>query len=134
MKNIFAPAFSTNLFDMDLKKLEKLENIRNFLENDNIAALGRYVEKIKPLVKQDEDFDEVFEELKNKNYDQALLITEDIIYDLKGQSRDEDYEEAESFDEDDDFIYDGKDDDFGDIGTGSFDEGGFFDDKDDDYF
>lgn len=120
---------------MDIKKLEKLENIRNFLENDNIAALNRYVEKITPLVKKDEDFEEIFEELRSKNWDQALLITEDIIYDMKGQSRDgEDYEDAEDFEEDDDFIYNGKDEDFGDLGIGPFDDGGYFDDKDDDYY
>ena len=43
--------FSIKSCKMDIKKLEKLENIRNFLENDNVAALARYVEKIKPLVK-----------------------------------------------------------------------------------
>jgi SepF-like predicted cell division protein (DUF552 family) len=120
---------------MDIKKLEKLENIRNFLENDNITALSRYVEKITPLVKKDDDFTEIFEELKNKNYDHALLITEDIIFEMKGQSRDdEDYEDLEEFEEDDDFIYNGKDDDFGDLGIGPFDDGNYFEDKDDDYF
>ena len=120
---------------MDIKKLEKLENIRNFLENDNIAALNRYIEKIKPLVLKDPDFEEIFEELKNKNWDQALLITEDIVYEIKGQSREEEYEEMEEFDDEDDFIYDGgKDEDFGDLGPGSYDDSGYYDDKDDDYY
>jgi len=120
---------------MDIKKLERLENIRNFLENDNIPALIRYVDKIKPLLKKDEDFEEVFEEIQNKNWDQALLVTEDIIFDMKGQSKNDDYDEAEEFDGDeDDFIYDNKDDDFGDLGLDSFDDGDFYDDKDDDYF
>ena len=118
---------------MDIKKLEKLENIKNFLENDDIGALNRYVEKIKPLIKSDEDFEEIFQELKDKNYDQALLVTEDIIFEMKGQSRDsdEDYEDVADFEEDDDFIYNGKEEDFGDIGM---DDGSYFDDKDDDYF
>ena len=118
---------------MDIKKLEKLENIRNFLENDNIPALNRYIEKIKPLIGKDEDFEEVFAELKEKNYDQALLITEDIIYEIKGNSRDDDdYDTMEEFEEDDDdFIYNGKDDDFGDV---SMDNDSFYDDKDDDYY
>jgi hypothetical protein len=118
---------------MDIKKLEKLENIKNFLENDDIGALNRYVEKIKPLIKGDEDFEEIFQELLGKNYDQALLITEDIIYEMKGQSRDtdEDFEDVADFEEDDDFMYNNKEEDFGDIGV---DDGSFFDDKDDDYF
>jgi hypothetical protein len=118
---------------MDIKKLEKLENIKNFLENDDIGALNRYVEKIKPLIKNDEDFEEVFQELRGKNYDQALLITEDIIFELKGQSREseDDFDEVADFEEDDDFIYNSKDEDFSDLGM---DDGNYFDDKDDDYY
>jgi hypothetical protein len=127
------PLSSNNFPKMDIKKLEKLENIKNFLENDDIGALNRYVEKIKPLIKSDEDFEEIFQELKDKNYDQALLVTEDIIFEMKGQSRDsdEDFEDVADFEEDDDFIYNGKEEDFGDIGM---DDGSYFDDKDDDYF
>ena len=122
---------------MDLKKLEKLENIRNFLENDNIPGLKRYIEKIQPLVKNDEDFEEVFEELSSKNYDRALHITEDIIFDLKGQSRDDDTEtfsDLEEFDEDDDFMYNDKDGDFEDLGLDSLEGDNFFEDQDDDYY
>ena len=128
--------FSIKSIAMDTKKLEKLENIRNFLENDNISALLRYVDKIKQLVKKDEDFSDIFEELQNKNYDQALLVTEDIIYDMKGHSKDDDdeYDNIEDLEGDDDFIYDGSDDDFGDAGMDSFDGESFYDDNDDDYF
>lgn len=121
---------------MDIKKLEKLENIKNFLENDDIGALNRYIEKIKPLIKDDEDFEEIFQELKGKNYDQALLITEDIIFELKGQSRDSDdeFEDVSDFEEDDDFIYNGKEDDFGNLGMDAMDDGNFYEDKDDDYY
>ena len=128
------PLCSINYYDMDIKKLEKLENIRNFLENDHIAALNRYVEKIRPLVAKDLDFEEIFEELKNKNWDQAMLITEDIIYEMKGQSRDDEYDDLEEFDEEDDFNYeDGNAEDFGDIGMGSFDDGDYYDDQNDDF-
>jgi hypothetical protein len=121
---------------MDIKKLEKLENIRNFLENDNIAALSRYVEKIKPLVSKDEDFSDIFQELNGKNYDQALLITEDIIYDMKGQSKEDndDYDSMAEFEEEDDFIYEGTDDDFGDVGMDSYENDGYYDDREEDYF
>jgi hypothetical protein len=120
---------------MDIKKLEKLENIRNFLENDNIAALKRYVEKIQSTGKKDDDFEEVFAEIQKKNYDQALRIAEDIIYEMKGQSRDEyEFESLEDFGEDDEFMYDDKINDFGDLSLDTFDGDEFFDDKDDDYY
>jgi hypothetical protein len=121
---------------MDLKKLEKLENIRNFLENENIGGLNRYVEKIKQSVSKDEDFKELFSELSEKNYDRALLVTEDIIFEMKGTSRDDDtddYSYSDDYEDNDDFMYNESDADISDLELDSFEEDSFFDDQDDDY-
>lgn len=129
---------------MDQKKLEKLENIKNYLENDDINGLNKYIERIKPTIKEDEDFTDIFEELKNKNYDQALFITEDILLDADDEDFEDDYDKVD-FDDmedkdemmmdepgdnlediedfNDDFGDDQFDDDFSDYG-----------DKDDDFY
>jgi hypothetical protein len=131
---------------MDQKKLEKLENIKNYLENDDVAGLNKYVERIKPNVKTDEDFLEIFEELKNKNYDQALFITEDIIHDTdEGDNYEDDYDKVDldDFDEKEDMMMDGPgenledfDEDLNDAFTeDQFDDDlSYFEDKDDDYY
>jgi len=132
------------MLKMDQKKLEKLENIKNYLENDDINGLNKYIERIKPTIKEDEDFTDIFEELKNKNYDQALFITEDILLDADDEDFEDDYDKVD-FDDmedkdemmmdepgdnlediedfNDDFGDDQFDDDFSDYG-----------DKDDDFY
>jgi hypothetical protein len=130
---------------MDQKKLEKLENIKNYLENDDINGLNKYVERITPTVKNDEDFLEIFEELKNKNYDQALFITEDIILDTdNGDDFEDDYDKVDldDFDEKADMMLEGPgeeledfNDDFNDeFSEDSFDDLAYYEDKDDDYY
>jgi len=130
---------------MDQKKLEKLENIKNYLENDDIAGLNKYVERIKPTVKSDEDFLEIFEELKNKNYDQALFITEDIILDTDDHDFVDDYDKVDldDFDEKSDLLIEGPGDeieDFNEDLNDAFSEDQFdddltyFEDKEDDYY
>ena len=132
------------MLKMDQKKLEKLENIKNYLENDDINGLNKYIERIKPTIKEDEDFTDIFEGLKNKNYDQALFITEDILLDADDEDFEDDYDKVD-FDDmedkdemmmdepgdnlediedfNDDFGDDQFDDDFSDYG-----------DKDDDFY
>jgi hypothetical protein len=135
MEIYLQPLFQ-QFFAMDIKKLDRLENIRNFLENDNVGALNRYIEKIRPLVSKDEDFQELFKELSEKNYDRALLVTEDIIYEMKGTRRDDesdDYNSLDDFEVNDDFMYDESDPDFSDLDLDTFEEGNFFDDQDDDF-
>ena len=130
---------------MDQKKLEKLENIKNYLENDDIIGLNKYVERITPTVKNDEDFLEIFEELKNKNYDQALFITEDIILDTdNGDDFEDDYDKVDldDFDEKADLMLDGPGEDLedftddlnDDLSEDSFDDLAYYEDKDDDYY
>jgi hypothetical protein len=124
---------------MDQKKLEKLENIKNYLENDDINGLNKYVERIRPNVKDDEDFQDIFEELKNKNYDQALFLTEEIIYDTDtGEDNyGDDFEklEIDDFDQKDDFIFDAPEENFEDFNEEQFDDDlTYYEDKDDDYY
>ena len=136
--------FNPITYTMDLKKLEKLENIKNYLENDDIAGLNKYVERIKPAVKNDEDFLEIFEELKNKNYDQALFITEDIILDTDDEDFEDDYDKVDldDFDEKADLMLEGPGedledftDDFNDdFAEDNFDDLSYYEDKDEDYY
>jgi hypothetical protein len=119
---------------MDQKKLEKLENIKNYLENDDIIGLNKYIERIRPTVKDDEDFLDIFEEFKNKNYDQTLFLAEFV---------DEfDKVDLDEFSEKEDIIPENLDDNFDDF-TGDFNEDlaedqfddlPFYEDKDDDYY
>lgn len=139
------PLFKPINFTMDQKKLEKLENIKNYLENDDITGLNKYVERIKPTVKSDEDFQEIFEELKNKNYDQALFLTEDIILDTDDPSEfedDFDKVDLDEFSDKDDIILDEPSDNYedfaedfnDDLTEDQFDDMTYYEDKDDDYY
>lgn len=125
---------------MDQNKLEKLEKIKNYLENEDVAGLSKYVERIGPGVKNDEDFQDIFVELNGKNYDQALFITEDIILSIDDHDLEDDYdkmdlEEFNDFNEKDDFVLEDPEEDFDDFNEEQFDDDlSFFEEKDDDYF
>jgi len=129
---------------MDQKKIEKLENIKNYLENDDITGLTKYVERIRPTVKDDEDFQDIFEELKSKNYDQALFLAEEFIMENDSDGFDDDFDKADldDFDDKDVINMDGPGDDFeefdenfdDDLSEDQFDDLSFYEDKDDDYF
>src|SRR5512138_1906489 len=129
---------------MDQKKLEKLENIKNYLENDDISGLSKYIERIRPTVKDDEDFMDIFEEFKNKNYDQTLFLTEEIIFDANDSEYSDDFDKADidEFSEKDDILPENLDDNFDDftgdfnedISEDQFDDLPFYEDKDDDYY
>jgi hypothetical protein len=129
---------------MDQKKLEKLENIKNYLENDDITGLGKYIERIRPTVKDDEDFLDIFEEFKNKNYDQTLFLTEEIIFDANDAEYVDEFDKVDldEFSEKDDILPENLDDNFDDftgdfnedIAEDQFDDLPFYEDKDDDYY
>lgn len=129
---------------MDQKKLEKLENIKNYLENDDISGLAKYIERIKPSVKDDEDFLDIFEEFKNKNYDQTLFLTEEIIFDANDAEYVDDFDKVDidEFSEKDDILPENLDDNFDDftgdfnedLAEDQFDDSPFYEDKDDDYY
>ena len=139
------PLFNPLNMKMDQKKLEKLENIKNYLENDDIGGLTKYIERIKPNVKNDEDFLEIFEEFKDKNYDQALFLAEEIIYGAEDSDFTDDFDKADldDFDEKDDLLMDEPDDNFedftedftdDDLNEDQFDDLPFYEDKEDDFF
>jgi hypothetical protein len=122
---------------MDQKKIEKLENIKNYLENDDITGLNKYIERIRPTVTNDEDFQDIFEELKNKNYDQALFLTEEIIFDTdEGEFEDNfDKMDIDDFEEKDEFVLEDPEENFDEFSEEQFDDDlTFYEDKDDDYF
>jgi len=129
---------------MDQNKLEKLENIKNYLENDDIIGLSKYIERIRPIVKDDEDFLEIFEEFKNKNYDQTLFLTEEIIFDVNDPEFVDEFDQMDLHDlnEKDDLLPENLDDNFEaftddfseDLTEDHFDDLPFYEDKDDDYY
>lgn len=121
---------------IDQNKLEKLENIKNYIENDDIAGLNKYVERIKPGVNTDQDFLDIFEELKNKDYDQALFLTEEIIFDVDEDDFVDDLDKMniDDFGDHDDFILDDPEDSFDDFSDDNFDDLTFDEEKEDDFF
>lgn len=134
--------FKPIILKMDQKKLEKLENIKNYLENDDIIGLNKYIERIKPIVKDDEDFLEIFEEFKNKNYDQTLFLTEEIIFDVNDSEFVDDFDKMDlhDFSEKDDLLPENLDDNFEDFNDDfsedltedQFDDLPYYENKDDD--
>lgn len=134
--------FKPIILKMDQKKLEKLENIKNYLENDDIIGLNKYIERIKPIVKDDEDFLEIFEEFKNKNYDQTLFLAEEIIFDVNDSEFVDDFDKMDlhDFSEKDDLLPENLDDNFEDFNDDfsedltedQFDDLPFYENKDDD--
>lgn len=138
------PLFNSITEKMDQKKLEKLENIKNYLENDDITGLNKYVDRIRPTIKDDEDFLEIFEELKNKNYDHALFLTEDIILDTDESEFVDDFDKVDldDFNDKDDILLDEPGDNYEefaedfteDLTEDQFDDLPYFEDKDDDYY
>lgn len=143
---IYLHPLFTIIVTMDQKKLEKLENIKNYLENDDISGLNKYIERIKPMVKDDEDFQEIFEELKGKNYDQALFLAEEFIYETDEDSEsfgdDFDKVDLEDFDDKNDLMLEGPGDDLedfdedlnDDFSEDQYDDLAYYEDKDDDYY
>ena len=130
---------------MDQKKLEKLENIKNYLENDDISGLNKYIERIKPAVKDDEDFQDIFEELKSKNYDQALFLAEEFIYETDEDDYSDDYDKVDidDFEDKNDLMLEEPGDDLEDFNEedlnddmeeDQFDDLPYYEDKDDDYY
>jgi len=65
---------------MDTKKFEYLETIRETIEMGDYDELDDYVEDIKDQVKSDPEFQELFGEIKSKNYGDVLSLIDEFIY------------------------------------------------------
>jgi hypothetical protein len=65
---------------MDTRKFEYLETIRETIETGDYEELDDYVEDIRDQVKSDPEFQELFGEIKSKNYGDVLSLIDEFIY------------------------------------------------------
>lgn len=65
---------------MDTKKFDYLENIREIIETGDYDELDDYVEDIHDQVKNDVEFQELFAEIKSKNYGDVISLIDEFIY------------------------------------------------------
>ena len=70
----------TNYHCMDTRKFEYLETIRETIEIGDYAELDDYVEDIRDQVKGDPEFEELFGEIKSKNYGDVISLIDEFIY------------------------------------------------------
>ncbi len=65
---------------MDPRKFEYLETIRETIETGDYVELDDYVEDIREQVKTDPEFQELFAEIKSKNYGDVISLIDEFIY------------------------------------------------------
>jgi len=65
---------------MDTRKFDYLENIREIIETGDYDELDDYIEDIHDHVKNDPEFQELFAEIKSKNYGDVTSLIEEFIY------------------------------------------------------
>jgi hypothetical protein len=65
---------------MDTRKFEYLETIRETIEMGDYDELDDYVEDIRDQVKGDPEFEELFGEIKSKNYGDVISLIDEFIY------------------------------------------------------
>jgi hypothetical protein len=65
---------------MDTRKFEYLETIRETIEMGDYDELDDYVEDIRDQVKDDPEFQELFGEIKSKNYGDVISLIDEFIY------------------------------------------------------
>jgi len=65
---------------MDTRKFEYLETIRETIETGDYDELDDYVEDIRDQVKGDPEFQELFGEIKSKNYGDVISLIDEFIY------------------------------------------------------
>ncbi len=87
---------------MDDLKLDYLERIKTLLEKDDVSNLTKYIARIKKSVENDPNFEEIIAEIDNKNYDLALNITEEVLYENSDNEFNEVYAKDSSDDMNDD--------------------------------
>ena len=65
---------------MDTRKFEYLETIRETIETGDYEELDDYVEDIREQVKNDPEFQELFGEIKSRNYGDVISLIDEFIY------------------------------------------------------
>ena len=65
---------------MDTRKFEYLETIRETIGIGDYDELDDYVEDIRDQVKDDPEFQELFGEIKSKNYGDVISLIDEFIY------------------------------------------------------
>lgn len=65
---------------MDTRKFEFMETIRETIELGDYEELDDYVEDIRDQVKTDPEFQELFGEIKSKNYGDVISLIDEFIY------------------------------------------------------
>ena len=65
---------------MDTRKFEYLETIRETIEMGDYEELDDYVEDIRDQVRSDPEFQELFGEIKSKNYGDVISLIDEFIY------------------------------------------------------
>jgi hypothetical protein len=65
---------------MDTRKFEYLETIRETIELGDYEELDDFVEDIREQVKSDPEFQELFGEIKSKNYGDVISLIDEFIY------------------------------------------------------
>ena len=74
---------------MDTRKFEYLENIREIIETGDYEELDDYIEDIHDQVKNDPEFQELFAEIKSKNYGDVISLIDEFIYqDIQSEADD----------------------------------------------
>jgi hypothetical protein len=80
---------------MDTRKFEYLETIRETIEIGDYEELDEFVEDIRDQVKGDPEFQELFAEIKSKNYGDVISLIDEFIYqDIQSEGNDFLSEEA----------------------------------------
>jgi hypothetical protein len=73
--------------EMDTRKFEYLETIRETIEIGDYEELDDLVEDIRDQVKGDPEFDELFGEITSKNYGDVISLIDEFIYqDIQSES------------------------------------------------
>lgn len=102
---------------MEDYKIDYVERIKSLLEKEDYTTLSKFMTKIKPKIEGDQHFNELTAEIDNKNYEMAIAVAEELIYENTNEDLEvDDYGSGDSDSEDDDYGFGG--------GGGSYQESG----------
>ena len=65
---------------MDTRKFEYLETIRETIEQGDYDELQDFVDDIREAMRNDQDFEELFQEVRRGRYQEVVNLIDDIIY------------------------------------------------------